>query len=91
VVRRLPPSDKARLRAHALALARLQRRVGLALPVNIVRQLLGLTFSDEAWFCEEGGHSLAARWTACERQWAGLDGEHESAFLRLRQTTVSMP
>ncbi len=46
VVRRLPPPDAARLRTFALALARLQRRVRVALPGDVAGRLLCLCLAD---------------------------------------------
>lgn len=44
LVRRLPAALQRRLRTFALALARVQRRLGLQLPPLLVQRLLGLTF-----------------------------------------------
>ena len=46
LVRRLPPADAIRMRTFALALARLQRRLRVALPGEVAGKLLGLCLGD---------------------------------------------
>ena len=46
LVHRLPPADDTRLRTFALALARLQRRLRVALPSEVAGKLLSLCLAD---------------------------------------------
>ena len=46
LVRRLPPADASRLRTFALVLARLQRRLRVALPGEVTGKLLSLCLAD---------------------------------------------